>query len=64
MSEGDVERFRQRIAAAGARIPDEIVPVVAMLAGPLVTQQEALTRLDLGDLEPFVPALRLPADAA
>jgi hypothetical protein len=64
MSAGDVERFRQRVLAAGADIPDEIVPVVATLAGPLVMQQEALTRLDLGDVEPFVPALRLPADAA
>jgi hypothetical protein len=60
----DEDRLRQRLAAAGASIPEEILGLVLATAGPLVTAIERLAALDLGDTEPFVPARRLPDDAA
>jgi hypothetical protein len=60
----DLERFRQRLAAAGASIPEPLIAAVALLAGPLVMAHERLAQLDLGDAEPFCPACRLPDDAA
>jgi hypothetical protein len=59
----DLERFRQRLAAAGVDLPPEVADLVAMLAGPMVTALDDLAALDLADLEPFSPALRLAADA-
>jgi hypothetical protein len=63
MAASDIERFRQRLAAAGASIPEEIVEMVALLAGPMITSQEELAALDLGDAEPFCPSRRLVDDA-
>lgn len=61
MSEAD--GFRARLAAAGADVPDAIVPVVAVMAQPLLDALDALTTLDTATLEPFDPAVRLVADA-
>ena len=58
------ERLRARMAAAGVELPRELIDVVAMAAGPMITALDALLALDLGDLEPFSPARRLPDDAA
>ena len=60
----DIDAFRQRLAAAGVDLPAELVELVAMFAGPMVTALDDLTRVDLGGLEPFCPARRLPDDAA
>ena len=59
----DIERLRRRLAAVEADIPEPLVELVVATAGPLLTQQERLADLDLGDLEPFCPARRLPDDA-
>ena len=58
------ERLRARMAAAGVELPPELTDVVAMAAGPMISALDALLALDLGDLEPFSPARRLPDDAA
>jgi len=58
------ERLRERMAAAGVELPPELVDVIVMAAGPMITSLDALLALDLGDLEPFSPARRLPDDAA
>src|SRR6266516_1546892 len=58
------ERLRARMAAAGVELPPELIDVVAMAAGPMITSLDALLALDLGDIEPFSPARRLPDDAA
>ena len=58
------ERLRERRAAAGVELPPELVDVIVMAAGPMITSLDALLALDLGDLEPFSPAWRLPDDAA
>jgi hypothetical protein len=57
------ERFRARLALAGADIPDDLLSIVFTIAGPLVSAIEALASLDLGDAEPFCPMTRLPDDA-
>ena len=58
------ERLRERMAAAGVELSPELIEVVAMAAGPMITSLDALLSLDLSDLEPFAPARRLPDDAA
>jgi hypothetical protein len=58
-----VDRFRTRLAAAGADVPDEFLGLVLAMAGPLVTAIDALAALDLRDVEPFVPSRRLVEDA-
>ncbi len=58
------ERLRERMAAAGVELPAELVDLIVMAAGPMITSLDALLALDLGDLEPFSPARRLPDDAA
>ena len=58
------ERLRERMAAAGVELPPELVDVIVMAAGPMISSLDALLALDLGDLEPFLPARRLPDDAA
>jgi hypothetical protein len=60
----DLTAFRQRLEAAGVHLPDDVVPLVAVVAGPLVTALDALATLDLGDAEPFVPTPTLVRDAA
>jgi len=59
----DLDRLRQRLAAAGATLPEELLPLVATLAEPLLRAHERLAALDLRDAEPFCPARRLPDDA-
>jgi hypothetical protein len=59
----DVDGFRQRLAAAGIRLPDEMLPLLAIVAGPLVTALDELATLDLGDAEPFVATPTLVRDA-
>jgi hypothetical protein len=59
----DAERLRQRLAAAGAEIPSEIVDLVVIAAGPLVTALDDLVTLDLADVEPFTPGLLVPPAA-
>jgi hypothetical protein len=58
-----LERFRTRLTAAGADVPDELLGLVLAMAGPLVTAIDALAALDFGDVEPFVPSRRLVEDA-
>lgn len=60
----DAERFRQRLAVSGADIPDALLTIVFMTAGPLVTAIDELARLDFGGAEPFCPLTRLRDDAA
>ncbi len=59
----DLDDFRQRLVAAGVQLPDEVLPLLAVIAGPMVTALDALTALDLGDVEPFDPARVLVGDA-
>jgi hypothetical protein len=59
----DLERFRERLAAAGALIPEEILPLVAAMAGPILAGLDALADLDVHGVEPFRPAERLTRDA-
>ena len=58
------ERLRERMVAAGVELPAALVDVIVTAAGPMITSLDALLALDLGDLEPFSPARRLPDDAA
>jgi hypothetical protein len=60
----EVERLRQRLAAAGGHLPDQLLAVVALTAGPLAAAHDSLLALDLRDVEPFCPARRLPDDTA
>jgi hypothetical protein len=60
----DVERVHRRMREAGVDLPSELVDLVIMNAGDMVAALDELAALDLGDAEPFDPALRLPADAA
>jgi hypothetical protein len=59
----DVERFRARIAAAGAAVPEEILGLVAAQFAPMLDALDALLNLDLGEVEPFVPTPQLARDA-
>ena len=44
------------MAAAGVVLPPELVDIVVVAAGPMITSLDALLELDLYGLEPFVPA--------
>jgi hypothetical protein len=55
----DADRLRARLAAAGAEIPDDLMPLVLAVAGELVAALDRLLTLDLGDVEPFIPSRRL-----
>jgi len=59
----DTDSFRQRLASAGAAIPDDLVDMVAAMAGDMLVAHQRLTELDLADVEPFSPAVRLVLDA-
>ena len=59
----DIERLRRRLVAVGAEVAAPFVELILATAGPLLSEQERLADLDLGDLEPFCPARRLPDDA-
>ena len=59
----DSNDLRRRLAAVGAVIPDELIDVVAAMAGPMLAAHERLTELDLGECEPFSPYRRLVDDA-
>jgi hypothetical protein len=59
----DADRLRLRLTAAGATIPEDVLAVVAAMAGAMLTAHERLAELDLGEHEPFSPARRLPDDA-
>ena len=56
--------LRERLAACGAELPLELLDLIVAVAGPLLTALDDLLTLDLGDVEPFVPTVRLVADAA
>jgi len=58
------ERLRERMVAAGVELSPELIEVVVMTAGPMVTSLDALLAIDLSGVEPFAPAERLPDDAA
>jgi hypothetical protein len=60
----EIERFRARLAAAGAVVPEEIVSLVAAQFAPVLDSLDVLLDLDLGGLEPFVPTEQLVRDAA
>jgi hypothetical protein len=57
------KRLRDRMAAEGVDVPAELVEVIVAAAGPMITALDDLAALPLDDLEPFVPARRLPDDA-
>jgi hypothetical protein len=59
----NLERFRERLAAAGALIPEAILPLVAVMAGPMLAGLDALADFDAHGVEPFRPAERLMRDA-
>jgi|GEM_PF-1484172 hypothetical protein len=59
----DVERFRARLAAAGAVVPEAIVGLVAAQFAPVLDTLDLLLGLDLGGVEPFVPTEQLVRDA-
>ncbi len=56
-----LQRFRQRIAASGAALPEELVPLVAALWEPLLAALDEAASSDLG-VEPFAVS-RLADDA-
>jgi hypothetical protein len=60
----EVERFRARLAAAGAIVPEEIVGLVAAQFAPVLGALDVLLDLDFGGVEPFVPTEQLVRDAA
>ena len=41
MENDDVERFRHRLRAAGTTVPDELIPIVATFAAPLLSALDA-----------------------
>jgi hypothetical protein len=57
----DLETLRRELGPLG--LPPAVVDRVLLAAGSLVMAIDDLAALDLGDLEPFAPALRLPEDA-
>lgn len=59
----DVDLFRQRLTAADVQLPDDMLPLLAIVAGPLFTALDALATLDLADAEPFVATPTLVRDA-
>lgn len=60
----DLERLAQRLAANGADVPEPVLPMLAVMAGPLLAGLDALAEIDFGATEPFDPARQLVADAA
>jgi len=60
----EAEDLRQRMIAAGVDLPAEIIDMVVIAAGPMVTSLEDLVALAPEGIEPFTPARRLPDDAA
>ena len=58
----EVERLRQRVAAAGVDLPPELIEVVLRTAGPMITALDDLVALAPEELAPFVPS-RLADDA-
>ena len=60
----DVERLRERLVAAGVDLPAEIIELVVVTTGPMVTALDELAALPLDDCEPFCASRRLPDDAS
>jgi hypothetical protein len=60
---GTAETLRNRLSAAGVNLPEDLTEAILLSAGPLVGALDELATLDLGDVEAFCPACRLPADA-
>jgi hypothetical protein len=60
----EAEVLRARLAAAHIELPEELLEVVIMAAGPLITALDELLALDFQGTEPFAPAQRLVGDAA
>jgi hypothetical protein len=60
----EIERFRARLAAAGALVPEGILGLVAAQFVPVLDSLDVLLALDLGGVEPFVPSQQLVRDAA
>jgi hypothetical protein len=59
----ELERLRQRLAAGGGQLPEELLVFVVKSVGPMLTAHDALVAFDVGEAEPFCPSLRLPEDA-
>jgi hypothetical protein len=55
MENDDVERFRHRLRAAGTKVPDELIPIVATFAAPLLSALDEIAQRDFGPVEPFSP---------
>jgi hypothetical protein len=60
----DVERLRERLVAAGVDLPAEVIELVVVTTGPMVTALDDLAALPLNGCEPFCPSRQLPDDAA
>ena len=59
----DEEMLRVRLEAAGADLPEQLLALIAPMVQPLLATLDALVTLDVGKVEPFVPARRLVDDA-
>src|SRR5262249_26980609 len=55
MQNDDIERFRERLRATGASVPEELIPIVATFAAPLLRALDEIAARDFGAVEPFSP---------
>jgi len=55
MENDDIDRFRDRLRAAGASVPEELIPIVATFAAPLLRALDEIASRDFGSVEPFSP---------
>jgi hypothetical protein len=58
----DLERLRQRMAAAGVDLPPDLIDLVLSAGGATISALDELLALAPPDTEPFVPARQLPDD--
>ena len=63
MTDADLALLRARLEANGAHVPEGMLPVIALFAGPMFVALDALAAADPGDLEPIDPTRVLVADA-
>ena len=59
----DINQLRDRLAANGAQVDDHLLPILAVIGGPMLAGMDLLAGVDFGATEPFDPAARLVADA-
>ena len=59
----DIQQLRDRLAANGAQVDEQLLPILVVMGGPMLAGMDLLAGLDFGATEPFDPAARLVADA-